>query len=117
MPSSTRKSSVGAARRAPHKYIPYRADDFQHGKKTGIAVEYVDHRSDEFEPFDKVMSQADQRTPPRVQNARKRRTPKPKTPRTPAVQDEDEDGEMSMELEDSEWSGVHSCASGWLACP
>lgn len=117
MPSSTRKSSVGAARRAPHKYIPYRADDFQHGKKTGIAVEYVDHRSDEFEPFDKVMSQADQRTPPRVQNARKRRTPKPKTPRTPAVQDEDEDGEMSMELEDSEWFKVYSRASGWLACP
>ena len=117
MPSSARKSSVGAARRAPHKYIPYRADDFHHGKKTGIAVEYVDHRSDEFEPFDKVMSQADQRTPPRVHNARKRRTPKPKTPRTPAVQEEDVDGEMSMELEDSELFGWSSSASGWLACP
>ncbi|KAH9917445.1 Mif2/CENP-C like-domain-containing protein [Fomitopsis serialis] len=103
MPPSARKSSVGGARRAPTKYIPYRADDFQHGKKTGMAVAYVDHRSDEFEPFDKVMSQADQRTPPRVQNSRKRRaqTPKPKTPRTPAVQEVDEDGEMSMELEDS----------------
>ncbi|EPS94770.1 hypothetical protein FOMPIDRAFT_1169346 [Fomitopsis schrenkii] len=100
MPTSARKSSVGAARRAPHKYIPYRADDLQHGKKTGIVVEYVDHRSDEFEPFDKVMSQADQRTPPRV-HARKRRTPKPKTPRTPAVQEVDEDGEKSMELEHS----------------
>lgn len=116
MPTSARKSSVGAARRAPHKYIPYRADDLQHGKKTGIVVEYVDHRSDEFEPFDKVMSQADQRTPPRV-HARKRRTPKPKTPRTPAVQEVDEDGEKSMELEHSEWFGCSSCASGWLACP
>ncbi|KAH9843121.1 Mif2/CENP-C like-domain-containing protein [Rhodofomes roseus] len=102
MPASARKSSVGGARRPPHKYIPYRADDFQHGKKTGMAVAYVDHRSDEFEPFDKVMSQADQRTPPRVQNTRKKRqTPKPKTPRTPAVQEVDVDGEMSMELEDS----------------
>ncbi|TFY55300.1 hypothetical protein EVJ58_g8336 [Rhodofomes roseus] len=101
MPASARKSSVGGARRPPHKYIPYRADDFQHGKKTGMAVAYVDHRSDEFEPFDKVMSQADQRTPPRVQNTRKKRqTPKPKTPRTPAVQEVDVDGEMSMELED-----------------
>ncbi|KAI0950236.1 hypothetical protein AcV7_008770 [Taiwanofungus camphoratus] len=96
MPVSARKSSIGS-RRAPQKYIPYRADDFQHGKKTGIAVAYVDHMSDEFEPFEKVMSQADQRTPPRVQAIRKKRAPK-----TPVVEEsDDENGEMSMELEDS----------------
>ena len=99
MPTSGRKSSIGS-RRTTQKYVPYRRDDLQHGKKTGIAVGYVDHKSDEFEPFERVMSQADQRTPPRVQNARKKRTPKPKTPIREEVYDED--GEMSMELEESE---------------
>ncbi|KAL1944764.1 hypothetical protein VTO73DRAFT_3194 [Trametes versicolor] len=100
MPASARKSSLGNLRRGPQKYIPYRADDFQHGKKTGIAVGYVDRMSDEFEPFDKVISQADNRTPFRPQVARKKRGPK-----TPVVvheePEDDEDGEMSMELEDS----------------
>ncbi|OBZ65784.1 Centromere protein 3 [Grifola frondosa] len=100
MPVSARKSSLGASRRGVQRYIPYRADDFQHGKKTGIAVAYVDHKSDEFEPFDKVIGQADQRTPPKVQGVRKKRAPK-----TPIVEepdyDDDENGEMSMELEDS----------------
>lgn len=100
MPASARKSSLGNLRRGPQKYIPYRADDFQHGKKTGIAVGYVDRMSDEFEPFDKVISQADNRTPFRPQIVRKKR------PKTPIVErhepEEDLDGEMSMELEDSE---------------
>ncbi|KAI0362563.1 hypothetical protein OH77DRAFT_1507986 [Trametes cingulata] len=101
MPASARKSSLGNLRRGPQKYIPYRADDFQHGKKTGIAVGYVDRMSDEFEPFDKVISQADNRTPFRPQVARKKRGPK-----TPVVvreepEEDDENGEMSMELEDS----------------
>ncbi|KAH9900941.1 Mif2/CENP-C like-domain-containing protein [Cubamyces lactineus] len=99
MPASARKSSLGNLRRGPQKYIPYRADDFQHGKKTGIAVGYVDRMSDEFEPFDKVISQADNRTPFRPQIVRKKR------PKTPIVErhepEEDLDGEMSMELEDS----------------
>ncbi|EMD38133.1 hypothetical protein CERSUDRAFT_152789 [Gelatoporia subvermispora B] len=98
MPASTRKSSIGV-RRGPQKYIPYRADDLQHGKKTGIVVEYVDHKSDEFEPFEQVIGQADQRTPPRVQGARRKRIMK-----TPVVEADiyDEDGEMDMELEESE---------------
>ncbi|CDO73663.1 hypothetical protein BN946_scf185014.g133 [Trametes cinnabarina] len=102
MPASARKSSLGNLRRGPQKYIPFRADDYQHGKKTGIAVGYVDRMSDEFEPFDKVISQADNRTPFRPQLPRKKRGPK-----TPVVvqeepeEEEDEDGEMSMELDDS----------------
>ncbi|KAI0331063.1 hypothetical protein GY45DRAFT_1322755 [Cubamyces sp. BRFM 1775] len=99
MPASARKSSLGNLRRGPQKYIPYRADDFQHGKKTGIAVGYVDRMSDEFEPFDKVISQADNRTPFRPQIVRKKRA------KTPIVErpepEEDPYGEMSMELEDS----------------
>ncbi|KAI9065444.1 hypothetical protein FKP32DRAFT_495726 [Trametes sanguinea] len=101
MPASARKSSLGNLRRGPQKYIPYRADDYQHGKKTGLTVDYVDRMSDEFEPFEKVISQADNRTPFRPNLHRKKRGPK-----TPVVvheepEEEDEDGEMSMELDDS----------------
>ena len=108
MPASARKSSIGNARRVPQKYVPYRADDFQHGKKTGIAVGYVDH-TDEFEPFEKVMSQADQRTPFRPQNTRKKRGPKTPVVVQPQYDDDDENGEMSMELDDSayhRWLGA-----------
>ena len=101
MPPSGRKSSLSSSRNGPKKYIPYRADDFQHGKKTGIAVAYVD-TTDEFEPFEKVMSQADQRTPFRPQGARKKRGPKTPVPAREEEQfdDDDENGEMSMELDD-----------------
>ncbi|KAI0723819.1 Mif2/CENP-C like-domain-containing protein [Cerioporus squamosus] len=96
--ASARKSSIGSSRRGPQKYIPYRADDFEHGKKTGIAVGIVD-TTDEFEPFEKVMSQADQRTPFRPQGTRKKRGPKTPVPVRVPSDDEDEDGEMSMELD------------------
>lgn len=97
MPTSARKSSI-APRRGPQKYIPYRADDLEHGKRTGVAVGYVDYDSDGFEPFEKLMGQADLRTPPKakVQGKKKRGT------KTPVVERFDEDGEISMELDESE---------------
>ncbi len=98
MPTSARKSSIGGTRRGPQKYIPYHADDLQRGKRTGIAVGYVDRNSDEFEPFDQVIRQADLRTPPKPKMTNKKR----RAPKTPVVEEEDEDGEISMELEDSE---------------
>ncbi|CAL1705436.1 unnamed protein product [Somion occarium] len=100
MPTSVRKSSIGTSRPIPQKYIPYHADNYERGKRTGISVDYVE-TSDDFEPFDKVLSQADKRTPPRPKIQKKKR--RPKTPKTPIVEEEefDEDGEMSMELEDS----------------
>lgn len=102
MPTSARKSSIGTARRGPQKYIPYRADDLQHGKRTGYAVGYVERNSDEFEPFEQVIRQADLRTPPKPKN-KKKRAPKTKTP---IIEVDDGDGEMSMELDDSECSSV-----------
>ena len=98
MPTSARKSSLGPLRRGQQKYIPYRADDYEHGKRTGIAVGYIDHDSDGFEPFEQVMGQADLRTPPKpkVQGKRKRAA------KTPVVEEDDEYGEMSMDLVDSE---------------
>lgn len=62
-------------------------------------MDYVD-TSDDFEPFDKVLMQADRRTPPKPKIQRKKR--KPKTPKTPIVESDDEDGEMDMDIEDSE---------------
>ncbi|KAG1734287.1 Mif2/CENP-C like-domain-containing protein [Suillus lakei] len=93
-----RKSSIGSRRGPPKKHIPFRADDLGLGKKTGIAVQYVGRDSDEFEPFDEVIKQADDRTPPRVKS-RKRRV-SVVTP-VPEVDEYDEDGEMSMELAES----------------
>jgi hypothetical protein len=96
MPSSARKSSVGAARRGLQKaHIPYRGDNPEVGKKTGIAVGHVERMSDGFEPFDQVIQQADNRTPPR---------PKRRKKSVPAVVDngnDNEDGEMSMDIEQS----------------
>lgn len=101
MPTSARKSSIAGLKRAPQKYIPYRADDLQHGKRTGIAIEYVPRNSDEFEPFEVVMKQADLRTPPKPKMQKKKRGAN-KTPAAPPPEEEydDEYGEMSME-EDS----------------
>lgn len=114
MPVSARKSSLGAStRRAPQKYIRYRADDLQHGKRTGYAVGYVERDSDEFEPFEKVIGQADLRTPPKPHMpARKRKTQK-----TPVVEEEtDDDGEMSMELDDSKRYNTGTATSHILIC-
>ncbi|KAG2067490.1 hypothetical protein BDR04DRAFT_1144288 [Suillus decipiens] len=93
-----RKSSIGSRRGPPKKHIPFRADDLGLGKKTGIAVQYVVRDSDEFEPFDEVIKQADDRTPPRVKSRKKK--PLVVTP-VPEVNEYDEDGEMSMELAES----------------
>ena len=102
MPISVRRSSVGTSRPIPQKYIPYRADDLRHGKRTGIAIQPVERNSDDFEPFDMVMKQADLRTPPkpRMQNKKKRGANKTPAAAPPEEEYDDEYGEMSME-EDS----------------
>ena len=56
-----------------------------------MAVDVVDRNSDDFEPFDKILSQADTRTPPRVKGGKRKSI-------VPSPVYEDEDGEMSMDL-------------------
>ena len=100
MPVSARKSSIGVARRGEQKYIRYRADDLQHGKRTGIAVGLVDRDSDDFEPFEKLLGQADLRTPPKPNVPGRRKQGQ----KILIVEQDDEDGEMDMDLVDSEYT-------------
>ena len=91
------RKSVAGSRRGPQKaHVPYRADDLERGRKTGISVNYINHNSDEFEHFPDVLAQADDAISSRMQNKKKSRRSSPVLP------EHDEDGEMSMELDDSE---------------
>ncbi|KIM48672.1 hypothetical protein M413DRAFT_437856 [Hebeloma cylindrosporum] len=96
MPTSARKSSVGGARRGPQKaHVPYRGDNPEVGKKTGITVQHVERKSDGFEPFEELLQQADGRTPPRPKGRKKSLA-------MMGRHDEDydeEDGEMSMQID------------------
>jgi centromere protein C len=95
MPSSARKSSIGGSRRGPLKaHVPFRGDNPAVGKKTGIAVAVVDRRTDGFEPFEEIISQADTKTPPKMKSRKRKHAP-------PSPVEEDEDGEMSMDMDDS----------------
>ncbi|TEB18934.1 hypothetical protein FA13DRAFT_1744891 [Coprinellus micaceus] len=107
MPSSARKSSVGTARRALQKaHIPYRGDNPEVGKKTGIAVAHVERKSDGFEPFEEIMQQADGRTPPRPKGRKKSsiRYYDEAEDEDDEGYSDDEFGEMSMQLD----SPVHN---------
>lgn len=93
MPTSVRKSSVGAARRGPIKaHLPYRGDQSEVGKKTGLPIPEVERHSDGFEPFEEVMKRVDGLAAPK---------PKRKKSIVPVVNPEydEEDGEMSMQLD------------------
>ncbi|KAK0463561.1 Mif2/CENP-C like-domain-containing protein [Desarmillaria tabescens] len=93
MPSTPRRSSVGTSRRdKPH--VPYRGDNPDVGKKTGVTVKRVTARGDGFEPFEQLLQQADQRTPPAKRSKRRRDS-------EPEEDIVDEDGEQDMELDDS----------------
>lgn len=80
----------------PH--VPFHADDLARGKKTGMSIRAIARNSDDFEPFDKVLTQADSRTPPLLKSRKRIR-------RDPSVHDEeiDEDGEMSMDVDDRKY--------------
>jgi centromere protein C len=103
MPTSARKSSLGASRRAQQRaHFPFRADDLGRGKRTGLPVPTVEHKSDDFEPFDEILSHADTRPSWRGQNKRPGSSRKRKS--IAPLYEDDDGGEMSMELDDSgEW--------------
>jgi len=96
-----RNSSLGGvARRAATKaHIPYRGDNPEVGKKTGIAVGHVERKSDGFEPFDALLMQADGRTPPRPKARKSRASSMRGTYDDDDEDEDDEDGEISMQLD------------------
>lgn len=101
MPTSARKSSLGNNRRGPQKaHIPYRGDNPEVGKKTGIAVQHVERKSDGFELFDELIQAADGLTPPQ-RKARKKSF-------VADQQDDydDEDGEQSMQIDSERWQSL-----------
>jgi centromere protein C len=99
MPTSARKSSLGASRRAQQRaHQPFHADNLGLGKRTGLAVPTVDHKSDDFEPFDEILSHADTRGAWHGQN--KRGSSKKRKSVAPIYEDDDGGGDMSMEFED-----------------
>jgi hypothetical protein len=99
MPTSARKSSLGAARRAQQRaHLPFRADDLNLGKRTGLPVPTIDHKSDDFEPFDEILSHADTRAAWHGQSKRPGSSKKRKS--VAPLYEEDDGGEMSMELDD-----------------
>jgi centromere protein C len=99
MPTSARKSSLGAARRAQQRaHLPFHADNLGLGKRTGLPVPTIDHKSDDFEPFDEILSHADARAGWQGQNKRPGSNKKRKS--VVPLYEEDDGGEMSMELDD-----------------
>ena len=100
MPTSARKSSIGAARRAQQRaHLPFHADNLGLGKRTGLPIPTVEHKSDDFEPFDEILSHAATRPSLNGRNKRLGSTKKRKSI-APLYEDDDDGGEMSMELED-----------------
>ena len=66
MPSTAPPKIRLGGRRGPQKaHIPYR-NNSKVGTKTGIAIQYVERKSDGFEPFEEIMQQADKCTPPKL---------------------------------------------------
>ncbi|KAH9005048.1 Mif2/CENP-C like-domain-containing protein [Lactarius hatsudake] len=99
MPTSARKSSLGALRRIQQRaHLPFRADDLGRGKKTGLPVPIIEHKSDDFEPFDEILSKADTHTAWHGQRNRPGSNKKRKS--VALIQENDDEDEMSMELDD-----------------
>ena len=97
MPTTARKSSIGALRRIQQRaHLPFRADDLGRGKKTGLPVPTVQHGSDEFEPFDEILSQANTGA---WHGQRNRGSGKKRKSIAP-IQEDDDGDEMSVEFDD-----------------
>lgn len=79
-----------------------------------MSVNQTDHRSDEFESFENLLDQADEKTPPRV-----KRNGGPPGKRKSSVrrrEDDDDEGEMDMDLEDSAYSSFIVSLANILIC-
>lgn len=96
--SQSRQSLARPRPQRPH--VPYHADDLAQGKRTGAAIDNVAQGSDGMEPFDKVLEQADGITPPLLKGRKKAKAANAKA--AAAALEDDEYGEVSMDLDESE---------------
>ncbi|KAI9510269.1 Mif2/CENP-C like-domain-containing protein [Russula earlei] len=98
MPTTARQSSLGASRRVQQRaHLPFRADDLGRGKRTGLPVPTIEHKSDDFEPFDEILSHADTRA---AWHGQKRPGSSKKRKSVAPVYEDEDGGDMSMELDD-----------------
>ncbi|KAF7310541.1 CENP-C-C domain-containing protein [Mycena chlorophos] len=83
--------------RTPSKHVPYRGGDSTRGKKTGKTIPSAPRTSDGYEHFPDLIAHSDNYTPPQRGSNLKRKKP--------VVEEHDDEGsdegEMSMELDDS----------------
>ncbi|KAL0575895.1 mitotic fidelity of chromosome transmission-related protein [Marasmius crinis-equi] len=97
MPAAPRRSSTGTRRGPPKPHVPFRGENFDVAKKTGVRVGRAEVGSDGFENFEDVVRQADTLTPFHVKGKKKKQS-------LPEEDYEDEDdggGEEDMDLVDS----------------
>ncbi|KAK1230975.1 mitotic fidelity of chromosome transmission- protein [Marasmius sp. AFHP31] len=99
MPDAPRRSSTGTRRGPPKPHVPFRGENFDVAKKTGVRVQRAEVGSDGFEPFEDVVRQADTLTPYQVKGKKKK---KQSLPEEDDLEDEDDGGgEEDMDLVDS----------------
>ncbi|TRM59181.1 Mif2/CENP-C like-domain-containing protein [Schizophyllum amplum] len=98
MPQTPRRSSISSAalRLNNRPHVPF-SNDPTVGRKTGRAFREVERDEDGFEPYERVASQGDQFTPPRVQPAANRKRRRKSS--MPAIEEDDDYGEQSMEID------------------
>ncbi|ESK84035.1 centromeric dna binding protein [Moniliophthora roreri MCA 2997] len=93
-----RRSSTGTRRGPPKPHVPYRGENYDVAKKTGVQVQRADVDSDGFEPFEDVVRQADTLTPFQVKGKGKKR--KESLPEEDLVlSDDDGGGEEDMDID------------------
>ncbi|KAK7047302.1 mitotic fidelity of chromosome transmission-related protein [Paramarasmius palmivorus] len=68
-----RRSSTGTRRGPPKPHVPFRGENVDVAKKTGVRVQRAELDSDGFEPFEDVLGQADALTPFQVNGRGKKR--------------------------------------------
>ncbi|THU87257.1 hypothetical protein K435DRAFT_730030 [Dendrothele bispora CBS 962.96] len=95
-----RKSSIGNSRRGPPKaHVPYRGDNREVGRKTGVKIQRVQPGSDGFEPFENVIGQADNMTPYQVKSRKRNNGSLAANELDPDHNDGDDQGEIDMDID------------------
>ncbi|KAK7051277.1 mitotic fidelity of chromosome transmission-related protein [Paramarasmius palmivorus] len=91
-----RRSSTGTRRGPPKPHVPFRGENHNVAKRTGVTIQQTEVGSDGFEPFEDVFKQADTLTPYQVKGKKKR---KESLPQDDLYDEDDGGGEEDMEID------------------